>query len=333
MSILHENSDLKRLKGFFFEHFQDSISRQQIDEIYLESAKNLHRNGNLINYDNILSSVPSLPGNITDFLGVVKVQSHGFKVSQEENAAIMSSIDKFAPWRKGPFKIFNSFIESEWRSDFKWSRLKTAVGVIKNKTVLDIGSGNGYFAIKAWLDGAKAVVCLEPNLHHLSQFLFISRMSAMVPILMLPMRSDLNLPKLPLFDLVFSMGVLYHNRNPLRHLYDLSTALKVGGKCVLETLIYNSERKEIFVPTDRYAGMRNVWLLPSSSQVIDWLKLIGFSDVRCVIRQRTTSLEQKTTKHMQRKSLSDYLSDVDSSITIEGYNAPMRAIFVCRRSA
>jgi len=107
----------------------------------------------------------------------------------------------------------------------------------------------------------------------------------------------------------------------------------VGGKCVLETLIYNSERKEIFVPTDRYAGMRNVWLLPSSSQVIDWLKLIGFSDVRCVIRQRTTLLEQKTTKHMQRKSLSDYLSDVDSSITIEGYNAPMRAIFVCRRSA
>ena len=82
MSILHENSDLKRLKGFFFEHFQDSISRQQIDEIYLESAKNLHRNGNLINYDNILSSVPSLPGSITDFLGVVKVQSHGFKVSQ-----------------------------------------------------------------------------------------------------------------------------------------------------------------------------------------------------------------------------------------------------------
>ncbi|MBT6769368.1 MAG: DUF1698 domain-containing protein, partial [Opitutales bacterium] len=60
-------------------------------------------------------------------------------------------------------------------------------------------------------------------------------------------------PSLPVFDTVFSMGVLYHRRSPLDHLIELREMLKPGGELVLETLVVEGEDGHALMPRGRYA--------------------------------------------------------------------------------
>ena len=46
------------------------------------------------------------------------------------------------------------------------------------------------------------------------------------------------------FDTTFSMGVLYHRKDPAEHIERLKSTLKPGGELVLETLIIESDKEE-----------------------------------------------------------------------------------------
>ena len=65
------------------------------------------------------------------------------------------SYENFLPWRKGPFILNNLTLESEWQGDMKWQRLKNDITPLKNRRVLDVGAGNGYFTLRMALEGAK----------------------------------------------------------------------------------------------------------------------------------------------------------------------------------
>ena len=39
----------------------------------------------------------------------------------------------FSPWKKGPFSFFETAIDSEWRSDLKWQRIRPWCGTLENK--------------------------------------------------------------------------------------------------------------------------------------------------------------------------------------------------------
>ena len=73
--------------------------------------------------------------------------------------------------------------------------------------------------------------------------------------------------------------------------------------------------------------MRNVWFLPSSQAMIKWLQRCGFKNVKLIDETATCTEEQRTTEWMQFHSLTNFLDPNDSSKTIEGYDAPLRAIF------
>jgi len=133
--------------------------------------------------------------------------------------------------------------------------------------------------------------------------------------------------KLSCFDTVFSMGVLYHRRSPLDHLYELRACLRSGGELVLETLIIKGEEGVTLMPEGRYAKMRNVWFFPTIPTMELWLRRCGFKDVRCVDINTTSIEEQRPTKWMTFESLADFLDPDDHSKTIEGHPAPVRAIF------
>jgi len=81
------------------------------------------------------------------------------------------------------------------------------------------------------------------------------------------------------------------------------------------------------MPEGRYAKMRNVWFFPSTATMKLWLRRCGFKDVRCVDVSTTSVEEQRATEWMTFESLADFLDPNDSSKTIEGYPAPIRAVF------
>ena len=124
------------------------------------------------------------------------------------------------------------------------------------------------------------------------------------------------------------MGVLYHRKSPMDFLQQLKNQMAPGGELVLETLIIEGDENTVLVPQDRYAKMRNVWFIPSAKALEMWMAKIGFTNIRLVNIDQTTLDEQRKTEWIDTESLEDFLDPNDPSKTIEGYPAPLRAIFV-----
>ena len=146
-----------------------------------------------------------------------------------------------------------------------------------------------------------------------------------VDVFVLPLRLEDMPENLPVFDTVFSMGVLYHRRSPFDHLFELRNLLKPGGELILETLVVAGDENTVLVPKGRYAQMNNVWFLPSTDSLITWLEKCGFINIRLVDLNQTNLKEQKSTKWMEYHSLEDYLDPENHNLTIEGHPAPTRA--------
>ncbi len=241
---------------------------------------------------------------------------------------LLEQLKLFHPWRKGPYNIFGIQIDTEWRSDWKWNRLKQHISPLKNRFVLDVGCGNGYHCWRMLAAGAKMVVGVDPLLLNVLQFQVVRKMVGEAPVYVLPV----GLEKIPkqtnAFDSVFSMGVLYHRRSPIDHLLELKDCLKPKGELILETLVIEGKNGEILVPEGRYANMRNVWFLPSCETLITWMKRCGFKNCRVIDITTTTTEEQRATEWMQFHSLKEFLDKEDPSLTNEGLPAPKRAIIL-----
>jgi tRNA (mo5U34)-methyltransferase len=243
---------------------------------------------------------------------------------------IESLLREFHPWRKGPYRLHDIFIDTEWRSDWKWQRLQPHISPLHDRVVLDIGCGNGYHCWRMLGDGARLVVGVDPFLLFFMQFLAIKHFVGETPVHVLPLGADDIPENLGIFDTVFSMGVLYHRRSPIDHLGQLKSCLRPKGELVLETLVVEGDERTVLVPHDRYAKMRNVWFIPSTAALNLWLDRAGFTDIRLVDVNRTSLQEQRRTSWMHFESLADYLDPSNPDHTAEGYPAPTRAIFVAR---
>ena len=77
--------------------------------------------------------------------------------------------------------------------------------------------------------------------------------------------------------------------------------------------------------------MRNVWFIPTVDTMLAWLQRVGFVNPRVVDVTPTTIHEQRTTSWMRFHSLKDFLDPTDPSKTIEGYPAPLRAVFIAEK--
>jgi tRNA (mo5U34)-methyltransferase len=234
------------------------------------------------------------------------------------------------PWRKGPLRLAGLKIETEWRSDWKWDRIAPHID-LRAQRVLDIGSGNGYFGLRMLGAGAKFVVGIDPTILFVMQWLACRHFSGEIPNYVLPLAVE-ELPDIPVgLDTVFSMGVLYHRKDPAHHLKRIQSMLKNGGTMVLETLVLPKSRKEaLLVPGSRYARMRNVWAIPGTKRLLSWVREAGFRTAQVVDLTPTTTLEQKTTDWMRFESLEQALDPLDRSVTVEGLPAPVRAMVIAR---
>lgn len=309
-----------------------NILPQQLHAIFNEKV-----HGDQQRWLDALESLPAVDNVVAD-LQQDRIQLASAVLNEAENTAavnadIKSGLQQLSPWRKGPFQFFDTHIDTEWRSDWKWQRIASHLAPLEGRTILDVGCGSGYHMWRMLGAGAYRVVGVDPSRLFLAQFQAFKQYAQSgqdepLNIDLLPLKME-DVPRpLKAFDTTFSMGVLYHRKSPIDHLAELKDTLKPGGQLVLETLVIEGELGEVLMPEDRYAQMRNVWFLPSCDTLLLWARRAGFKNPRIVEKNITSLEEQRSTDWMQYQSLTDFLDAEDKGKTLEGYPAPLRATLI-----
>ena len=241
---------------------------------------------------------------------------------EELSAALLGLV----PWRKGPFRLFGILIDAEWRCDLKWARIAPHVD-LRDRRVLDVGCGNGYYGWRMLEAGAKSVTGIDPSLLSVLQHAAVAYYAGGLPNLVLPLRIEDLEPAEP-YDVVLSMGVVYHRRDPAGHVRDLVRHAHRDAVLVMESLVVDAGPLR---PRDRYARMRNVYVVPDVAMLRSWLADAGFANSRVVDVTATTAAEQRPTSWMPYESLTHALDPADPTRTVEGYPAPKRAVIIAAR--
>lgn len=294
----------------------------------INAALSQNRHGTLSQWQALIADLPAFTPShrLLDADTVQIGKADDLSTTQEKQ--LETELKTMLPWRKGPYDLYGININTEWRSDWKWNRLKNHITPLQQRLVLDVGSGNGYHCWRMLGAGARMVVGVDPLLLNVMQFQLVRKLYGEAPIYVLPLGIEDIPPDVKAFDTVFSMGVLYHRRSPVDHLLELKACLKPGGELVLETLIIDGGLGQALLPEDRYARMRNVWFLPTCATLIHWLKRCGFNNIRVVDVTTTSTEEQRSTEWMPFHSLKNFLDPENSDLTCEGLPAPKRAILI-----
>ena len=247
-----------------------SLENSGLQDFHLELLQRLeHRYAHprhrlFDNWQNLIESLPDISPSFIDLDRAAPVIGRPADCTGEHGNLLQQSLKALCPWRKGPFRVFGIDIDAEWRSDWKWSRIAPHLGDLQDRRVLDVGCGNGYYALRMQALGARLVLGVEPMWTYVFQFFALQKyLPAPQRIFVLPLRLEELPDSLSGFDTVVSMGVLYHCRQPRAHLARVFGLLQEGGRLLLETLIIEDRGTEALVPVGRYASMRNVWVIPS----------------------------------------------------------------------
>ena len=294
-----------------------------IDEDFLKQLKH----GDFPRWRELIRNLPRLiPSEVQLHDAVIIGRSQDCNDSQRE--AVEASLRDFMPWRKGPFQLFGIDIDSEWRSQLKWDRLLPFITPLQDRTVLDVGCGNGYHCLRMTGAGAKLVIGIDPHLAYVAQFWALKHFVQHLPTYVIPAALEQLPQAMHAFDTTFSMGVIYHRRSPIDHLVQLKNTLKPGGELVLETLYVDGPLGYSLTPSQRYARMSNVWFIPSIATLINWLERCGFINIQVVDKNQTEVQEQRQTSWMPYQSLHDSLDPKNPDLTIEGLDAPKRVVII-----
>ena len=240
----------------------------------------------------------------------------------EQGAKIEAIAKMMLPWRKGPFKIGNLFIDSEWQSFIKYKIIEPHFD-LKDKIVGDIGCNNGYYMFKMLKQQPKKLVGFDPSALFYMQFEFINRF----------VKSDIKYELLGIehaqyyehkFDTLFCLGVLYHRSDPIGSLKSLYKALNRGGELILDTFMIDGEEDICLTPKERYSKIPNIYFIPTINALKNWCFRAGFKDVEVLAVKKTDLNEQRKTEWIESQSLNDFLNPNNPNLTVEGYPAPKR---------
>ena len=103
--------------------------QQQFDELYAIGHGDLPRW--MAAVDALPPLVPSTPELTREF----NLQGDCTPVEREQ---LQTALQGLIPWRKGPFRLFDVHVDTEWRSDGKWDRVSPQLD-LNNTRILDVG--------------------------------------------------------------------------------------------------------------------------------------------------------------------------------------------------
>lgn len=250
-------------------------------------------------------------------------------LGDEEYEIIVQTAKKLIPWRKGPFKIFDLEIDSEWQSNIKYNLIRPYFN-LKDKIVADIGCNNGYYMFRMLEDKPKRLIGFDPSPLTLHQFEFINHF----------VKSDIVYEMLGVehlefynhkFDFIFMLGVLYHRPDPVGTLKSLARGLNSKGEILIDTFMIDGDDEICLTPNKRYSKIPNIYFIPTIPALKNWLERAGFENIEVLATTVTTSEEQRKTPWSFDESLEDFLDENDKTKTVEGYPAPKRVYVKARK--
>ncbi|MGV6806461.1 MAG: tRNA 5-methoxyuridine(34)/uridine 5-oxyacetic acid(34) synthase CmoB, partial [bacterium] len=183
----------------------------------LENGLAVERWGDLPQWQSALDALPNITPRHFDLTAAVTIGAET-DLAQENRPTFRETLMQLHPWRKGPFHLFGTHIDTEWRSDWKWDRIESHLTNLHGNLVLDVGCGNGYHCLRLLGAGAKRVVGIDPSAKFVYQFQAIKKYLGNLPVDVLPLGIEQMPPSMPVFDTVLSMGVLYHRKDPVKHI-------------------------------------------------------------------------------------------------------------------
>ena len=173
----------------FFNHIEQTNLSSHRDSMqkFIEAA---FTNNDIVKWQNAIDSFPQISPSVIDLnKSTIQIGTEN-DCSDMERAKLKNQLMKLHPWRKGPYNFFGNFIDTEWRSDWKWDRIKNHIAPLKNRNVLDVGCGNGYHSWRVLGEGAKSVVGLDPFLLSIFQFEAVKNFVGEKPIWILPHKME-----------------------------------------------------------------------------------------------------------------------------------------------
>ena len=305
--------------------YKNHCNISELSELKIEREKWLERKSTQ-HYKEFLKKLPSISTTHLNLDLISPEIGNSSELNENQKIEINKLAKELIPWRKGPFNLFGSEIDAEWRSDQKWDRIAEVLDPLKNKRVLDIGCNNGYFLLRMAAQNPALLLGIDPYLHYKIQFEFLNHF-AKLPNTYFELFGIEHLGNFKeMFDVIFSMGIIYHHRHPIEQLLQIKDALRPGGQVILETIGIPGEKDTALFPKDRYANMRNVWFVPTMNTFLNWAKRSKFVDVEIISDTLLTNEEQRLTSWCPppHQSLEDFLDPNDLSLTKEGYPAPRR---------
>ena len=250
-------------------------------------------------------------------------------LTREDEEYIYDTAKLISPWRKGPFRVSETFIDSEWKSYLKYNLLRPHFD-LKDKIVGDIGCNNGYYLFKMMDDKPRRLVGFDPSAITYCQFNFLEHFiqSGITYELLGVEHVEFYEHK---FDILFCLGVLYHRADPIGMLKSLFKGLNKGGELILDTFMIDGDEDVCLTPRDRYSKMRNIYFIPTVSALKNWCYRAGFYEVEVLDIVKTESSEQRRTEWINTQSLDDFLDKNDQNKTVEGYPAPKRVYIKAKK--
>ncbi|MBN2768924.1 MAG: tRNA 5-methoxyuridine(34)/uridine 5-oxyacetic acid(34) synthase CmoB [Campylobacterales bacterium] len=297
-----------------------------LDEVRLERQKCLSWK-NIAPINSAIEQLESHECSVV-FGDIIEIEIEG--ISKEEKEKIEQTAKMMKPWRKGPFKISDILIDSEWRSDKKYDLL-TPYFNLQEKIVGDIGCNNGYYMFRMLAQAPKKVVGFDPSALYYMQFKFLNHYikSDIVYELLGVEHLELYEHK---FDLLFCLGVLYHRSDPITTLKSLYRGLNDDGELFLDTFMIDGDDEVALCPQNTYSKIPNIYFIPTVSTLKNWCFRAGFSEVEVLNIVKTESDEQRKTPWIDTQSLEDFLDPSDASRTLEGYPAPKRVYIKAKKN-
>jgi tRNA (mo5U34)-methyltransferase len=318
------------LDAHYLEPFKDIIHLPEIQKIIQDRASYLERR-DCPAYWQALKNQPQITAKYRSSKDGVIHMGRASELSAAELRKVASQLNTFISWRKGPFSIFDIYIDSEWQSNLKWDRILPYLDSLEDKIICDVGCNNGYYMFRMAEHRPKLVLGLDPIHRYKFVFQYLNNFAGESNLFM----ELLGLEQLHLFpgffDTIFLMGIVYHHRNPLEVLSQAWKALKPHGQLIVDSMGIPGAEPHALFPGRRYTKAPGIWFLPTQSCLKNWLDRTGFKSIKCIYNEELKASEQRRTAWSPHESLSEFLDPMDQSKTVEGFPRPRRIYFVARK--